>query len=134
MPKITPFLWYEHRAEEAAQFYVSVFRKNSKILSVSRCAEGGPMPKGSVMTVEFELEGQRFTALDAGPVHRFTPAISFVIDCADQEEVDYYWAKLTEGGEQSMCGWLTEARDGSDDDDEEDRHRRTGARGEGLTR
>ena len=106
MNKVSPFLWYDKEAEEAATFYCSVF-KNSKIHKTTYYPEGSPAPAGSVMTVEFELEGQRFTALNAGPHFKFNEAISFVIDCDDQKEVDYYWDKLTSGGgEESMCGWL----------------------------
>ncbi len=105
-PKITPFLWFDTHAEDAANFYVSVF-KNADILSVNRYPEGGPAPAGSVMTVSFRLNGQQFTALNAGPMFTFTEAVSFVIDCADQAEVDYYWDALTaDGGEPSACGWL----------------------------
>ena len=105
-PKITPFLWFDTQAEDAANFYVSVF-KNADILSVNRDPEGGPAPAGSVMTVSFRLNGQQFTALNAGPMFTFTEAVSFVIDCADQAEVDYYWDALTaDGGEPSACGWL----------------------------
>ncbi len=105
--KITPFLWFENRAEEAAEFYTSIF-KNSKILEISRFGEGTPGEPGAVMTVTFELEGQRFVALNGGPVFHFTPAISFYVDCATQEEVDYFWERLTDGGEESMCAWLTD--------------------------
>lgn len=106
MQKITPFLWFDDNAEEAANFYISVF-KDSKILSISHYSDAGPAPKGTVMAVEFELNGQKFTALNAGPMFKFTEAISFLIDCKDQKEVDYYWNKLTaDGGEESMCGWL----------------------------
>ena len=106
MQKITPFLWFDTEAEEAANFYVSVF-DNSKILSVLRCGEAGPGPKGSVLTVAFELEGQEFTALNGGPDFKFTEAVSFVVNCATQKEVDYFWEKLLEGGgKESQCGWL----------------------------
>ncbi len=106
MPDITPFLWFDTQAEEAANFYVSIF-PNSKILSVSRYPEGSPAPAGSVMVVEFELDGKKFQALNAGPQFTFDEAISFVIDCKDQKEVDHYWSKLTsDGGEESMCGWV----------------------------
>jgi predicted 3-demethylubiquinone-9 3-methyltransferase (glyoxalase superfamily) len=106
MQKITPFLWYDDKAEEAANFYCSIF-KNSKILSVSRYGDAGPGPKGSVMIAEFQIEGQEFVALNAGPLFKFTEAISFVINCETQEEVDYFWQKLTaDGGAESMCGWL----------------------------
>ena len=105
MQKITPFLWFDSNAEEAANFYVSLF-KNSKILNVARYSEAGPGPKDSVMTVEFELNGLEFIALNAGPTFKFTEAISFVVNCETQEEVDYYWERLSEGGEKSHCGWL----------------------------
>jgi predicted 3-demethylubiquinone-9 3-methyltransferase (glyoxalase superfamily) len=106
MQKITPFLWYDDKAEEAANFYISIF-KNSKVLSVLRYGEVGPGPKGSVMTVDFQLEGQEFVALNGGPHFKFTEAISFVVNCETQEEVDYFWEKLTaDGGQESMCGWL----------------------------
>jgi predicted 3-demethylubiquinone-9 3-methyltransferase (glyoxalase superfamily) len=106
MPKITPFLWYDTQAEEAVNFYVSVF-PNSRILKTSRYGEAGPGPKGSVMTVEFELDGQRFIALNAGPQFKFTEAVSFLVPCKTQEEVDTYWNKLTaNGGQESDCGWL----------------------------
>jgi predicted 3-demethylubiquinone-9 3-methyltransferase (glyoxalase superfamily) len=103
--KITPFLWFDHQAEEAMNFYTSIF-KNSKIKEVTRYSEVGPGPEGSVMTATFELDGIEFVALNAGPHFKFTEAISFVINCKDQKEVDYYWEKLTDGGEESMCGWL----------------------------
>lgn len=105
MQKITPFLWFDNQAEEAAKFYTSIL-KNSRIVQVSRYGDGGPGPKGSVMTVAFELEGQAFTALNGGPLFKFTDAISFAVDCKSQEEVDYMWARLTDGGEEGMCGWL----------------------------
>lgn len=105
MQKITPFLWFDSNAEEAVNFYVSVF-KNSKVLKVARYSDAGPGPKGSVMTVEFELDGLEFVALNAGPTFKFTEAISFVVNCETQEEVDYYWERLSEGGEKSHCGWL----------------------------
>jgi predicted 3-demethylubiquinone-9 3-methyltransferase (glyoxalase superfamily) len=105
MPKIHPFLWFDKDAEEAMNFYVSVF-PNSKVLSVQRYGPTGPGPEGSVMTADFELDGQRITALNGGPVFNFSEAFSFVIDCKDQAEVDYYWDKLLEGGKPSQCGWL----------------------------
>jgi predicted 3-demethylubiquinone-9 3-methyltransferase (glyoxalase superfamily) len=106
MQKITPFLWYDTQAEEAANFYVSIF-KESKILGLTRYGEAGPGPKGSVLTVAFELEGQKFTALNGGPHFKFTEAVSFVVNCISQEEVDYFWEKLLEGGgQESQCGWL----------------------------
>ncbi|MGH9495202.1 MAG: VOC family protein [Candidatus Sulfotelmatobacter sp.] len=105
MQKISPFLWFDNQAEEAMNFYCSIF-KNSKPGYVSRYGDGGPGPKGTAMTASFELEGQHFTALNGGPIFKFTEAISFFVDCQDQEEVDYYWNKLTEGGQPSQCGWL----------------------------
>ena len=105
MPKITPFLWFNSNAEEAANFYASVF-KNSKVKAVTRYSGAGPGPKGSVMTVNFELDGQEFTALNGGPQFTFTEAVSFVVHCDTQQDVDYYWEKLTAGGRESQCGWL----------------------------
>ncbi len=106
MPKITPFLWFDSQAEEATNFYVSIF-KNSKVGEVSRYGESGPGPKGSAMTVAFELDGQKFTALNGGPVFKFTEAISLVVNCENQEEIDYFWEKLSsEGGQEVQCGWL----------------------------
>jgi predicted 3-demethylubiquinone-9 3-methyltransferase (glyoxalase superfamily) len=109
MQKITPFLWFNDNAEEAVKFYTSVF-KNSKIGKIARYDEAGEKasgrPKGSVMTVEFELEGQEFVALNGGPHFKFTEAISFVVNCETQEEVDYYWEKLSAGGKEVQCGWL----------------------------
>jgi predicted 3-demethylubiquinone-9 3-methyltransferase (glyoxalase superfamily) len=105
MQKITPFLWFDTEAEEAARFYVSVF-KNSRIGTVARYGEAGPGPKGSVMTVAFELDGQHFTALNGGKQFKINEAVSFVVRCADQEEVDALWEKLSEGGEKRSCGWL----------------------------
>ena len=104
--KITPFLWFDNQAEEAAQFYSSIF-KNSKILQVSRYGDAGPGPKGSVMVVNFQLAGQEFTALNGGPRFKFSEAFSFVVKCENQQEIDEYWSKPTaDGGEESMCGWL----------------------------
>jgi predicted 3-demethylubiquinone-9 3-methyltransferase (glyoxalase superfamily) len=104
--KITPFLWFDNQAEEAAQFYTSIF-KNSKILQVSRYGDAGPGPKGSVMVVNFQLAGQEFTALNGGPHFTFSEAFSFVVNCDTQQEIDDYWSKLTSGGgAESMCGWL----------------------------
>ncbi|MBO0724575.1 MAG: VOC family protein [Blastocatellia bacterium] len=105
MQKITPFLWFDNNAEEAMNFYLSIF-KNSKVVSVARYGDAGPGPKGTVMTAKFQLNGQEFIALNGGPHFKFTEAISFVVDCETQQEVDEYWAKLSEGGEESMCGWL----------------------------
>ena len=106
MQKITPFLWFDNNAEEAARFYTSVF-KNSKILSLSRYGDAGPGPKGSVMVVSFQLEGQQFTALNGGPQFKFSEAFSFVVSCENQREIDEYWSKLTaDGGREGACGWL----------------------------
>ncbi|HEY8002983.1 MAG TPA: VOC family protein [Phenylobacterium sp.] len=105
MPKIHPFLWFDTQAEEAANFYVSVF-PNSKLLNVVRNAAAAPGPTGGVLTVDFEIDGQRVTALNGGPVYKFSEAFSLVVDCKDQAEVDTYWDKLVEGGEPSRCGWL----------------------------
>jgi predicted 3-demethylubiquinone-9 3-methyltransferase (glyoxalase superfamily) len=109
MQKITPFLWFDHQAEEAVNFYTSIF-KNSKIGKIARYDEAGEKvagrPAGSVMTVEFELEGQDFIALNGGPQFGFTEAISFVVNCETQAELDYYWEKLTAGGQEVQCGWL----------------------------
>jgi predicted 3-demethylubiquinone-9 3-methyltransferase (glyoxalase superfamily) len=104
-PRITPFLWFDSNAEEAVDFYVGVF-KNSRRLTELRTSEGGQAPKGSVLTIAFELDGQKFTALNGGPNYKFTNAISFVVRCDSQEEVDYYWSKLTAGGTEIQCGWL----------------------------
>jgi len=105
MQKITPFLWFDNQAEEAMNFYVSVF-KNSKNVSITRFGEAGPGANGTVMTARFQIEGQEFVALNGGPVFTFTPAISFVVNCETQEEVDRLWEKLSEGGEKQQCGWL----------------------------
>src|SRR3954469_555539 len=105
MQKITPFLWFNGQAEEAMHFYVSIF-KNSKVLSMSRYGDAGPGPKGSVMTASFELEGQQFVALNGGPHFKFTQAMSFVIHCETQGEVDEFWEKLSAGGRKDRCGWL----------------------------
>jgi len=105
MQKIVPFLWFDGRAEEAMNFYVSIF-KNSKIGSVARYGEAGPGPKGTVMSATFQLAGQEFMALNGGPQFAFSPAISFFVNCETQEEVDELWAKLSEGGEIQRCGWL----------------------------
>ena len=105
MQKIVTFLWYDTQAEQATNFYVSIF-KNSKIGKISRYGEGSPGPKGSVMGVTFELEGQEFFALNGGPHFKFTPAISLFVNCETQEEVDELWAKLSAGGRPDRCGWL----------------------------
>jgi predicted 3-demethylubiquinone-9 3-methyltransferase (glyoxalase superfamily) len=103
--KITTFLWFDNNAEEAANFYVSIFQ-NSKIVSSARYTDAGPGPKGSVMTIAFQLDGRDFTALNGGPQFKFTEAISLVVHCKTQEEVDHFWEKLSEGGEKVQCGWL----------------------------
>ena len=109
LPKITPFLWFDTQAEEAANFYVSIF-KNSRIKGLARydgeAAQASGQPKGSVMTVQFELDGQDFVALNGGPTFKFTEAISFVVHCETQKEVDTYWEKLSAGGSEVQCGWL----------------------------
>lgn len=105
MQKITTFLWFDDKAEEAANLYVSLF-KNSKIESMSRYGDAGPGPKGTVMVVQFQLDGQQFTALNGGPIFKFTEAISLMVNCETQEEVDRLWEKLSEGGKKDRCGWL----------------------------
>src|ERR1700692_244309 len=105
MQKITPFLWFDGKAEAAMNFYVSIF-KNSKVGRVTRYGDAGPGPKGSVMSATFQLEGQQFMALNGGPMFQFTPAISLFVDCATQEEVDELWKKLSAGGKPDRCGWL----------------------------
>ena len=105
MPKIVPFLWFDEKAEEAVRFYTSIF-KNSKVLSVSRYGDAGPGPKGTVMTVTFELDGQQFIALNGGPQFKFTEAVSFLVNCKTQAEVDELWESLSKGGEKGPCGWL----------------------------
>jgi len=103
--KISPFLWFDNKAEEAANFYVSVF-KNAKVVTTTRYGEGAPAPKGTVMTVVFQLFGQEFIALNGGPHYKFSPAISFVVNCQSQQEVDELWEKLSQGGHIQQCGWL----------------------------
>lgn len=105
MQKITPFLWFDDNAEEAMNFYASIF-KNSRIGRIARYGEAGPGPKGTVMTATFELEGQKFVALNGGPRFKFTEAISFVVNCETQKEVDELWEKLSVGGTKGRCGWL----------------------------
>lgn len=105
MQKISPCLWYDHEAEEAVNFYVSIF-KNSRITRISHYGEAGPGKPGSVLTVGFEIEGQSFTALNGGPIFKFNEAISLMVDCTTQEEIDYYWDRLSEGGKIEHCGWL----------------------------
>lgn len=152
--RITPFLWFDTQAEEAVKFYASIF-KDSKIGSVTRYDEEGARaagrPKGSVMTAAFELDGQEFVALNGGPVFKFTEAISFVVNCETQEEVDHFWERLSAGGQEVQCGWLKDrfhpdraasgqgpgeiqARDGGDAEDEEAQHRgiEEGVRGLGY--
>ncbi|WP_163854799.1 VOC family protein [Paenibacillus elgii] len=107
MQKITPFLWFDGKAEEAMNFYTSIFA-NSKIESVTRYGEGGPGPKGMVMSGTFQLNGQTFMALNGGPQFTFSPAVSFFVNCETQEEIDELWEKLSEGGEPGRCGWLTD--------------------------
>jgi predicted 3-demethylubiquinone-9 3-methyltransferase (glyoxalase superfamily) len=110
MQKITPFLWFDHEAEEAVRFYTSTFKKSKtgRILRYDKeSAKASGRPKGSVLTIEFEIEGQKFVALNGGPLFKFNESISFVVNCETQEEVDYFWEKLTaDGGEESQCGWL----------------------------
>jgi predicted 3-demethylubiquinone-9 3-methyltransferase (glyoxalase superfamily) len=105
MAKITPFLWFDNQAEEAVQFYTSIFQ-DSKVTVVTRYGEAGPGPKGSVMTIAFELAQQHFVALNGGPHFKFNEAISFFVNCTSQAEVDYFWEKLSEGGQEIQCGWL----------------------------
>jgi predicted 3-demethylubiquinone-9 3-methyltransferase (glyoxalase superfamily) len=105
MQEITPFLWFDNQAEEAMNFYVSIF-KNSKVLTVTRYGDAGPGPKGTVMSATFQLEGQTFYALNGGPQFKFTPAISLFVNCETQQEVDDLWAKLSAGGREDRCGWL----------------------------
>ena len=105
MQKITPYLWFDDQAEEAANFYVSIF-KNSHIKTISRYGEAGPGPKGSVMVVVFQIEGQEFAALNGGPLFKFTPAISFMVNCETEAEIDELWEKMAAGGRKDRCGWL----------------------------
>ncbi|HEX4100693.1 MAG TPA: VOC family protein [Pseudonocardiaceae bacterium] len=105
MQKITPCLWFDTKGEEAANFYTTVF-KNSKILDVARYGAAGPGPEGTVMTVSFELDGQKFVALNGGPHFTFNEAVSFQVSCETQDEVDYFWGNLSQGGEEGPCGWL----------------------------
>jgi predicted 3-demethylubiquinone-9 3-methyltransferase (glyoxalase superfamily) len=104
-PRITPFLWFDSNAEDAVEFYISVF-ENSRRLTELRNGDNGPGPKGSILTIAFELDGQKFTALNGGPMFKFTEAVSFVVRCDSQEEVDRYWSKLSAGGNEIQCGWL----------------------------
>jgi len=107
MQKITPFLWFDNQVEEAVNFYTSIF-KNSKVGKVSRYGDAGPGPKGAVLTASFVLDGQEFIALNGGPKYKFTPAISFVVPCETQQEIDHYWSKLSAGGRTDQCGWLAD--------------------------
>jgi predicted 3-demethylubiquinone-9 3-methyltransferase (glyoxalase superfamily) len=107
MPKIIPNLWFDTEAKEAANLYISVF-PNSRIVNVTHYTEVGPRPAGMVMTVEFELDGQRFVGINGGPEFKFDEAVSFQINCDTQEEIDYYWEKLSEGGKEGPCGWLSD--------------------------
>ena len=105
MQKITPFLWFDGKAEEAVNYYASIF-KNSKVTNIKRWGEGSPFPKDQIMTATVVLDGIQFHAFDAGPQFKFTEAISFFVNCKDQQEVDYFWDRLSAGGEESMCGWV----------------------------
>ncbi len=105
MKRVTPCLWFNNQAEEAANFYISIF-KDSRILNMTHYGESGPGPEGQVLTVTFELDGAPFMGLDGGPAFQFSEAVSFVVDCDTQEEIDYYWEKLSQGGEKVQCGWL----------------------------
>jgi len=105
LQKISPFLWFDQQAEEAARFYISIF-PNSSITKIGRYTDAGPGPKGSVMTVAFQLDGQEFTALNGGPVFKFNEAVSFVVNCDTQQEVDHFWERLSQGGQIIECGWL----------------------------
>jgi predicted 3-demethylubiquinone-9 3-methyltransferase (glyoxalase superfamily) len=105
MQKITPCLWFDDKAEEAARFYTSIFKK-SRIDLITHYGEGGPRPKGTVLTVKFQLAGQEFLALNGGPIFKFTEALSFIVNCKTQKEVDRMWKKLSEGGQEVQCGWL----------------------------
>ena len=107
MQKVTAFLWFDGNAEEAARFYVSVFR-DAKIKAIMHYSEAGPKPKGSVLTVTFELFGEEYVALNGGPEYVFTPAVSFMVTCQDQEELDSYWDRLADGGKPIRCGWITD--------------------------
>ena len=107
MPKLSTCLWFDGKAEEAMRFYTSIF-KNSRVGSVTRYGDAGPGPKGSVMTATFEVEGQEFMALNGGPTFQFSPAVSFIVHCKTQDELDGYWTRLLEGGAPQQCGWLTD--------------------------
>lgn len=105
-PRITPFLWFNSNAEEAVNFYVTVFKNSRKLNEVRSSADTPSGPKGTVLTITFELDGQKFTALNGGPLFKFNESVSFVVRCDSQEEVDYYWSRLLAGGTESQCGWL----------------------------
>jgi predicted 3-demethylubiquinone-9 3-methyltransferase (glyoxalase superfamily) len=107
MPNVTPWLWFDTEGEEAADFYTSVF-PNSKIVEVTRYGSANPQQEGTVMTVTFDLDGQQISALNGGPQYRFNEAVSFMVECADQAEVDYYWDRLADGGQEVACGWVTD--------------------------
>jgi predicted 3-demethylubiquinone-9 3-methyltransferase (glyoxalase superfamily) len=107
MQKITPFLWFDGRVEEGANFYTAIFG-NARILDVMRYSDAGPGPKGAIMSATFELEGQTFIALNGGPTFKFSPAVSFFVTCESQDEVDHFWSRLSEGGQTLQCGWLTD--------------------------
>ena len=107
MQKVLPFLWFDGRAQDAAEFYAGTF-DGCRVVDVMRYGEGGPAPAGSVLTVTFEIQGQRFAALNGGPHYTFTPAISFMVHCQTQDEIDRYWARLAEGGRPMRCGWITD--------------------------
>jgi predicted 3-demethylubiquinone-9 3-methyltransferase (glyoxalase superfamily) len=107
MPQIAPFLWFDGKTDEAVNVYTSIF-PNSRITNVSRYGDAGPGPKGSIMSATFELDGRQFMALNGGPMFQFTPAISFFVHCETQDEIDRYWARLSEGGQGQQCGWLTD--------------------------
>jgi predicted 3-demethylubiquinone-9 3-methyltransferase (glyoxalase superfamily) len=105
-PRITPFLWFDSNAEEAVEFYLTVFKNSRRLDELHNNVDDTRIPRGSVLTIAFELDGQKFTALNGGPSYKFTNAISFVVRCDSQEEVDYYWSKLSAGGAEIQCGWL----------------------------
>jgi predicted 3-demethylubiquinone-9 3-methyltransferase (glyoxalase superfamily) len=107
LQKITPFLWFDGRAEEAANFYTAIF-SDARILDVMRYGEAGPGPKGAIMSATFELQGQTFIALNGGSIYKFSPAVSFFVTCETQDEVDHFWSKLSDGGQTLQCGWLTD--------------------------
>jgi len=105
-PRISPFLWFSTNAEEAVDFYLTIFKNSRRLGELRAAADAGPVPKGGILTISFELDGQKFTALNGGPDFTFTEAVSFVVRCDSQQEIDYYWSKLTDGGAEIQCGWL----------------------------